>query len=95
VDQANAAMIVDYGERYRAGERISTGFVESAINQVVGKRFSKSQSMRWTRKGAHLLLETCTCVLNEELDDIFRGRYPGFRALCAAAIAQPPQEALQ
>jgi hypothetical protein len=41
----NTGMIVDYGERYRAGERISTGFVESAINQVVGKRFSKSQSM--------------------------------------------------
>jgi hypothetical protein len=88
----NAGMIVDYGERYRAGERISTGFVESAINQVVGKRFGKSQSMRWTRKGAHLLLQTRTRVLNEELDDIFRSRYPGFRALCAATIAQLPQE---
>jgi hypothetical protein len=88
----NAGMIVDYGERYRAGERISTGFVESAINQVVGKRFSKSQSMRWTRKGAHLLLQTRTRVLNEELDDIFRGRYPNFRALGAAAIVHPPQE---
>ena len=88
----NAGMIVDYGERYRAGERISTGFVESAINQVVGKRFGKSQSMRWTRKGAHLLLQTRTRVLNEELDHIFRGRYPGFRVPCASAMAQPPQE---
>lgn len=28
----NAGHIVDYGERFRAGERISTGFVESAVN---------------------------------------------------------------
>ena len=31
----NKANIVDYGERFRAGERISTGFIESAINQIV------------------------------------------------------------
>ncbi|TGD95207.1 ISKra4 family transposase [Methylobacterium nonmethylotrophicum] len=37
----NAGSVVDYGERFRAGERISSGFVESAINQVVAKRFSK------------------------------------------------------
>jgi hypothetical protein len=33
----NSAGIVHYGERYRCGERISTGFVESTINQVVAK----------------------------------------------------------
>ncbi|MEJ8827093.1 hypothetical protein WKW80_34740 [Variovorax humicola] len=31
----NAGAIVNYGERYRCGERISTGFVESAVNQVI------------------------------------------------------------
>ncbi len=31
----NMGHIVNYGERLRAGERISTGFVESAINQIV------------------------------------------------------------
>ena len=39
----NADHIVNYGERFRAG-----GFVESAINQIVDKRFDKRQSMRWT-----------------------------------------------
>jgi hypothetical protein len=34
----NAGFIPNYGERYRNGERISTGFVESAINQVRGCR---------------------------------------------------------
>jgi len=31
------------GERYRQGERISTGFVESTVNQVISKRFYKKQ----------------------------------------------------
>ena len=42
----NTGHIVNYGERFRAGERISTGFVESAVNQIVDKRFDKRQSMR-------------------------------------------------
>ena len=39
----NQAFIPNYGERYRQGERISTGFVESAVNYVVAKRFTKRQ----------------------------------------------------
>jgi hypothetical protein len=76
----NADQIIDYGERHRAGERISTGFVESAINQIVAKRFSKRQSMRWTQPGAHLLLQTRTRVLNGELEDVFRRRWPAFQS---------------
>jgi hypothetical protein len=81
----NERHIVNYGERYRAGERISTGFVESAINQIVDKRFDKRQSMRWTRRGAHLLLQTRTRVLNGDLDHLLRQRYPAFRAAPAHA----------
>lgn len=33
--QNNANAIVNYGVRYRSGERISTGFGESTINQVI------------------------------------------------------------
>jgi hypothetical protein len=33
----NKHFIPNYGERYRAGERISTGFVESTVNQVISK----------------------------------------------------------
>lgn len=75
----NAGQIVNYGERHRAGERISTGFVESAVNQIVSKRFSKRQSMRWTQRGAHLTLQARTRVLNGELEDVFRKRWPAFR----------------
>ena len=57
-------MIRNYGERYRNGERISTAFLESTVNQVVSKRMVKKQQMAWTERGAHLLLQTRTRVLN-------------------------------
>ncbi len=75
----NTGAIVNYGERYRNGDRISTGFVESTINQVVSKRMVKKQQMQWTPEGAHLLLQVRTQVLNEEWEDTFRTWYPCFR----------------
>ena len=75
----NKSYMVNYGERYRAGKRISTGFVESTVNQVISKRFVKKQSMGWTPRGAHLLLQIRTRVLNDELEDLFRQWYPAFR----------------
>ena len=74
----NQAFIPNYGERYRQGDRISTGFVESAVNYVVAKRCSKRQQMQWSPEGAHLLLQTRIKVLNGELEQTFRGWYPGF-----------------
>jgi hypothetical protein len=48
--QNNADSITNYVQRYRAGERIATSFVESAVNQIIDKRMSKSQQMRWSPK---------------------------------------------
>jgi hypothetical protein len=78
--QNNGGFIPNYGERYRAGERISTGFVESTVNQVISKRFCKKQQMAWTPRGAHLLLQIRTRVLNGDWEATFREWYPGFRA---------------
>jgi hypothetical protein len=75
----NCQFIPNFGERYRNGETISTAFVESTINQVVSRRFATKQSMQWTLRGAHLLLQTRTKVLNHELEDVFRRWYPKFR----------------
>ena len=85
----NQGYIVNYGERFRAGERISTGFVESAVNQIVDKRFDKRQSMRWTQRGAHMLLQTRTRVLNGDLDRLVRDRYPAFRPPAVSADVAP------
>lgn len=76
----NQRFIPNYGERYRQGERISTGFVESTVNQVISKRFCKKQQMQWTQRGAHLLLQIRTRVLNGDWEATFREWYPGFRA---------------
>jgi hypothetical protein len=76
----NQGFIPNYGERYRHGERISTGFVESTVNQVISKRFCKKQQMGWTPRGAHLLLQIRTRVLNGDWEATFREWYPGFRA---------------
>ncbi len=72
---ANHAFIPNYGDRYRYGEKIATGFVESAVNQVISKRFVKKQQIRWTKKGAHLLLQIRTTVLNKELRSTFARWY--------------------
>jgi hypothetical protein len=85
--RANASWIPNYGERYRAGEAISNAFVESAVNHVVSKRMVKKQQMRWTPKGAHLLLQVRTRVLNDELGDAFRHWYPEFVPTPKAGLA--------
>src|SRR5262249_1102490 len=86
----NRTFIPNYGERYRNGERISTGFVKSAVNQVMSKRMAKKQQMQWSRRGAHLLLQVRTRVLNGEWEEIFRTWYPGFRQQAQSAAACPP-----
>jgi hypothetical protein len=82
----NQALIPNYGERYRNGERIASGFVESAVNQVVSKRMVKQQQMGWSQRGAHLLLQIRTRVLNEEWENTFRSWYPAFRPKVGAEL---------
>ena len=74
--ERNQAMIPNYGERWRCGETISSAFVESAVNQVISKRMVKKQQMRWSKRGAHLLLQVRTEVLNDELRETFDRWYP-------------------
>jgi hypothetical protein len=76
---ANRTFIPNYGDRYRHGETISTAFVKSAVNQVVSKRMVKKQQMRWTDRGAHLLLQVRTRVLNEEWRSTLSHWYPAMR----------------
>ncbi len=76
----NADMIPNYAERRRYGERVSTGFVESTVNTVVGKRFGKRQQMRWSKRGAHLMLQTRTRTLDGTLRSKFEQWYPGMKS---------------
>jgi hypothetical protein len=74
--ELNRPFIPNYGERYRSGETISTAFVESTVNEVVSKRMVKKQQMRWTKQGAHRLLQVRTQTLNDDLKDTFGRWYP-------------------
>ena len=76
VSPLQSHLIPNYGERYRKGEAIATGFVESTVNEVVSKRFCKKQQMQWSKEGAHLLLQTRVRTLNGELGAIFKRWYP-------------------
>jgi hypothetical protein len=53
----NCGSIPNYGERWHNGEVISTAFVESTVNTVISRRMVKKQQMRWSPRGAHLLLQ--------------------------------------
>lgn len=72
----NQVFIVNYGEKYRYDETISTAFVESTVNEVISLRMAKKQQMRWTPKGAHLLLQLRIKTLNNDLRKMFTQWYP-------------------
>lgn len=75
----NSKLIPNYGIRYYYGDIISTAFVESTVNEVISKRMVKSQQMRWTKQGAHLLLQLRIKNLNHELRDHFSKWYPSMK----------------
>ena len=75
--QNNQDSMANYGRRYRGGQRISTAFVESAVNQLIDKRMSKSQQMRWSPVGAHALLQVRAELVDGRLDAAFARWYPG------------------
>lgn len=64
------------GDRHRHGEPITSSFVESAVNQVVSKRFVKRQQVAWRPAHAQGLLQVRTSVLNEQLRSCFERWYP-------------------
>jgi hypothetical protein len=78
--RANQSSIPNYNDRYRNGEPISSALAESSVNQIISKRFVKKQQMRWTWRGAHLLAQVRTRVLNDTLTATFQRWYPGMEA---------------
>ncbi len=77
---SNRFSIPNYGDRYRHGARIATSFAGSTVNQVISQRMVKKQQMRWTERGADLLLQVRARVLNEDLRATFHRWYPGLKA---------------
>jgi hypothetical protein len=56
--------LVNYAERCRAGLRVGTSITEGTANFLINRRMKKSQQMRWSRRGADLLLQVRCAVYN-------------------------------
>ena len=80
--------LVNYAERHRAGLRVGTAITEGTANFLVNRRMNKSQQMRWSRRGADLLLQVRCAVYNGTLGSDFGQRFkPANDPLPQAAIA--------
>lgn len=77
--ETNADSLPNYGQRHREKRRISTGFAESAVNEIVSRRMLKKQQMRWSRYTVQQFLNVRIHVLNNTLEDAFRHWHKGFR----------------
>jgi hypothetical protein len=58
--EANQNFIPNYGDRYRHGEKISTAFAESAVNQVVSKRMGEEAANAMERGPARTICSRCS-----------------------------------
>src|SRR4051794_19599315 len=67
--------LVDYAERHRAGQRGGTALTEGTANFLVNRRMVKEQQMRWTRRGADLLLQVRCALYNGTLGASFGQRF--------------------
>src|SRR3954462_762188 len=80
--------LVNYAEQYRAGLRVGTAITEGTANFLVNRRMNKSQQMRWSRRGADLLLQVRCAVYNGTLGSGFGQRFqPANDPLPQAAVA--------
>jgi len=70
-----SAWLVNYAERHRAGLRVGTAVTKGTANFLVNRRMNKSQQMRWSRRGADLLLQVRCAVYNGTLGSGFGQKF--------------------
>jgi hypothetical protein len=70
-----SAWLTNYAERHRAGSRVGTALTEGTANFLVNRRMNKSQQMRWSRRGADLLLHVRCAVYNGTLGSGFGQKF--------------------
>jgi hypothetical protein len=80
--------LVNYAARHRAGLRVGTAITEGTANFLVNRRMNKSQQMRWSRRGADLLLQVRCAVYNGTFGSGLGQRfYPANDPLSQTAVA--------
>jgi hypothetical protein len=61
-------MIIDYATARGSEEPISTATTESTVQWLLHRRMGANQQMRWSPRGAHLMLKVRTSVVNDNFD---------------------------
>jgi hypothetical protein len=61
-------IIIDYAPTRRREEPISTAITESTVQWLLHRRMNAQQQMRWSPRGAHLMLKVRTTVVNGTLN---------------------------
>jgi hypothetical protein len=61
-------IIIDYATARRREEPISTATTESTVQWLLHRRMNAQQQMRWTPRGAHLMLKVRCAVMNGTLE---------------------------
>lgn len=64
-----SGLIIDYASARPSDEPISTATTESTVQWLLHRRMGARQQMRWSPKGAHLMLKVRTAVANGSLAD--------------------------
>jgi hypothetical protein len=61
-------IIIDYATARREEEPISTAITESTVQWLLHRRMNAKQHMRWSPRGAHLMLKVRTATANGTLE---------------------------
>jgi len=61
-------IIIDYATARRQDEPISTAVTESTVRWLLHRRMNAQQHMRWSPRGAHLMLQVRTFVANRTFE---------------------------
>jgi hypothetical protein len=61
-------IMIDYATARRREEPISTALTESTVQWLLHRRMNAQQQMRWTPRGAHLMLKVRCAVMNGTLE---------------------------
>jgi hypothetical protein len=73
-----AGLIIDYASARLDDEPFSTSPTEGAVQWLLHRRMGAQQQMRWSPRGAHLMLQVRTAIVNGTFDadhrDICRHR---------------------
>ncbi|MBW4093088.1 MAG: hypothetical protein HIU82_18605 [Proteobacteria bacterium] len=63
-----ADLIIDYATARRCEEPFSTSPTEGAVQWLLHRRMAAQQQMRWSPRGAHLMLKVRTSIVNGTFD---------------------------